>query len=215
LAEHYKREDKIGNSEEKEVLPITTIYILGFILPEIPTPCIKVERQYKDLINSTILNTKSDFVEKLTHDSFVVQVNRIVGRYQTRLDKLLSVFEQRYFVDDGTIVKEYKHEAEIEELKLITQILHYVGTNPQERKKIADEEEAWRTIAAYMQDLKRKAAKLEKELEKNAKVLKETQKVLKEKDKVLQENAKVLQDNAKALEEKDKLIEELLKQLKK
>ena len=213
LAEHYKREDKVGENGEKEVLPITTIYILGFVLPDIPTPCIKVERQYKDLINSTILDAKSDFVEKLTHDSFVVQVNRIGERYQTRLDKLLSVFEQRYFVEDGTIVKEYKHEAEIEELKLITNILHYVGTDPKERKKIADEEEAWRTIAAYMQDLKRKAARLEKELEKNAKALQATQKVLEEKDRVLVEKDRVLEEKDRVLREIEEQNAMLLKQL--
>ena len=64
LAEQYKKEDKINN--EKIILPITTIYILGFQLPEINTSCIKVERNYKDLVNNKIINTKSDFVEKLT-----------------------------------------------------------------------------------------------------------------------------------------------------
>ena len=53
LAEHYKKEDTVNN--EKVILPITTIYILGFILPEILSPCIKVERKYKDLINKTII----------------------------------------------------------------------------------------------------------------------------------------------------------------
>jgi chromosome segregation ATPase len=124
------------------------------------------------------------------------------------LEKLLSVFEQRYFVDDGTIVKQYKYESDIEELKLITKILHYVGTDPSERKKIADEEEAWRTIGAYMQDLRRKAARLEKELEKNAKVLQDTQKELEEKDRVLEENAKVLEENAKVLQDAQKELEE-------
>jgi hypothetical protein len=41
------------------VLPITTIYILGFSLPEIETPCIKVERNYKDLVNDTIIEKKA------------------------------------------------------------------------------------------------------------------------------------------------------------
>ena len=50
LAEQYKKEDKIGNT--KVVLPIITIYILGFKLPEIETPCLKVERNYKDLVNN-------------------------------------------------------------------------------------------------------------------------------------------------------------------
>lgn len=70
LAEQYKKEDVID--DEKKILPIRTIYMLGFKLPEITSPCIKVEKNYKDLIEKSIINKKSDFVEKLTHDSFIV-----------------------------------------------------------------------------------------------------------------------------------------------
>ena len=47
LAEQYKKEDIVNN--HKVILPITTIYILGFKLPEIVSPCIKIERNYLDL----------------------------------------------------------------------------------------------------------------------------------------------------------------------
>ena len=92
LAEQYKKEDKIDN--QKVILPITTIYILGFKLPEIEKPCIKIERNYKDLINKKIIDKKSDFVEKLTHDSFIVQVDRITNNYSTKCfcSKRLSSF---------------------------------------------------------------------------------------------------------------------------
>lgn len=75
-------------NNEKQVLLITTIYILGFNLTEIESACIKVERNYIDLIAKKIIQIKSDFVERLTHVSFIVQVNRITTRYQTSLDKL-------------------------------------------------------------------------------------------------------------------------------
>lgn len=183
LAEQYKKEDLIGS--EKIVLPITTVYILGFKLPEVNTPCIKVERNYKDLINRKTIDVKSDFIEKLTHESFVVQVDRITDRYQTRLDKLLSIFEQKNFIDDRKITKEYNFQTDIEELKLITEILHYTGTNPSERKLIEDEQEAWRTVDAMFEN-DRKAyekALAEKDLEnKNLKAeLEELRKKLKEK----------------------------------
>ena len=133
LAEHYKKEDTI--SGETVVLPITTIYILGFKLPEILTSCIKVERNYKDLINKTTLDVKCDFVEKLTHDSYVVQVERITDRYSTRLDKLLSVFEQTNFVDDKNIIKEFNHHTDIEEVQIMTYIYIASLRNESKRKK--------------------------------------------------------------------------------
>ena len=150
LGEQYKKNDSINGS--KIILPITTIYILGFKLPEIATPCLKVERNYKDLINSSILNVKSDFIEKLTHDSYIVQVERITDRYQTKLDKLLSLFEQRNFVDDRKIVKEFTHEIDTEEIKFTTDILHFSGTNTVERQKLETEQEAWRSVNAMFED---------------------------------------------------------------
>lgn len=161
LAEQYKKEDIVN--EEKTILPITTIYILGFKLPGIETPCIKVERNYKDLINKTTLFVKNDFVEKLTHDSFIVQVDRITDRYQTVLDKLLSVFEQRNFVDDNKIIKEFNHLTDLEEVKIITDILHYSGTDPEEKKKIETEQEAWRSVYALFENEKKEFEKALKE----------------------------------------------------
>jgi hypothetical protein len=190
LGEQYKKEDVVES--EKIILPITTIYILGFKLPEITSPCIKVERNYKDLIEKKIINEKSDFVEKLTHDSFIVQVNRITNRFQTKLDKLLSIFEQSNFIDDSEIVKEYKHEVDNEDLKLTTDILHFSGTNPEERKEIEKEKEAWRSINVIFEDF---------------------QKTIKEKEEALQMKDQALSEKDQVLSEKDRLIEELMKKL--
>jgi hypothetical protein len=202
LAEQYKKEDKVNN--QKVILPITTIYILGFKLPEILTPCIKVERNYKDLINKTTLDTKSDFVEKLSHDSYVVQVERITDRYSTRLDKLLSVFEQSNFVDDYKIIKEFNHNADLEEVKIITDILHYSGTNPAEKKKIETEQEAWRSINAMF----------ENERNELIKALNEKDQALSEKDHALSEKDQALSEKDQALNALNKEIEELRKKLR-
>ncbi len=185
LAEQYKKEDLINNV--KVVLPITTIYILGFKLNEIDTPCLKVERNYIDHTNKTTLNTQSDFVEKLTHDSYIVQVERITNRYQTKLDKLLSIFEQTNFTDDKKITKEFTHVIDFEDMNLLTDILHYSGTNPEEKKKLETEQEAWRTIDAMTDGLR---------------------------EKVTQQNIELAQKDH-ALSEKDRQIAELLLKLNK
>ena len=158
LAEQYKKEEIVNN--EKVVLPITTIYILGFKLPEIETPCIKVERNYNDLVSNKIIDKKSDFVEKLTHDCFIVQVDRITNSYSTKLEKLLSLFEQHHFIDDKKITKEFRHELDSEDIKLTTDILHFSGTNPEERKKIETEQEAWRTVNAMFEDKEKEFQKI-------------------------------------------------------
>ena len=185
LADQYKKEDTINN--KKVVLPITTIYVLGFKLNGIDTPCLKVERNYIDHTNKTTLSTKNDFVEKLTHDSYIVQVDRITNRYQTKLDKLLSIFEQTNFTDDKKMLKEFTHEIDFEDMKLATDILHHSGTNPEEKKKLETEQEAWRTIDAMTDGLREKVTQLLVESTANKLALTEKDQALTEKDKQIAE----------------------------
>jgi hypothetical protein len=206
LAEQYKKVDVV--EEQSLVLPITTIYILGFTLPEINTPCLKVERNYLDQINKVKIETKSDFIEKLTHDSFIVQVERIADNYQTKLDKLLSIFEQSNFVGDNKIIKEFKHSTDSDEMKILTDILHFSGTDPLEKKKIEDEQEAYRTIDALTEGLKGKVEAHLKTIEQQGKVIEVNEKILQENEKILQENEKILQEKDKTLQEKDKTLQE-------
>ena len=210
LAEQYKKQEIID--DEKIALPITTIYILGFTLQNIKTACVHVERQYRDLINETIITAKSNFIEGLTHDSYIVQVKRLTGRYQTKLEKLLSVFEQRNFVEDTKTIKDYPYELEDEEIKRMTNILHSTGIDPASRKKIEIEQEAWRTIEAMFAPREKKFLKelkeVSKKLKENEKVLTEKNKALIEKDKALKENEKALKENEKALKENEKALTE-------
>ena len=207
LAEHYKREEIINN--EKVILPITTIYVLGFKLPEIKAACVHVERNYKDLINNRNLVKKSDFIEKLTHDSYIVQATRIKDNYQTKLDKLLSVFEQTNFIDNTKIIKEFNHSTDfedIEEMKIMTDILHYTGTDPKEKKKIEIEQEAWRTVDAYLGGVKEK-------YEKSLKNLEQKDREIKEKDEKMAAKEKEIAEKNREVAEKDALIAELLRKI--
>ena len=204
LGEQYKKVDIINN--EKVALPITTIYILGFKLPEIETACLKVERTYQDLTNKKSLPIRCDFVEKLTHDSFIVQVDRITSRYQSRLDKLLSIFEQTNFVDDQKIIKEYFHELDIDELKIATDILHHAGTNPKEKKEIENEQEAWRTVYALSGDLREK-------LDNQYKAISQMNIALSEKDEALVKKEEALVEKNEALVKKDQILDNLQKEI--
>lgn len=197
LAAQYSKIDIVNN--EKIILPITTIYILGFTLNEIETPCLKVERNYFDPVNKSSLSVKSDFVEKLTHDSYIVQVERITNRYQTQLDKLLSIFEQSNFIDDAEITKEFTHEIEDDNIGIATDILHHSGTNPEEKKKIEIEQEAWRTVDAMAGELRDKLMQQNIELAK--------------KNQALTEKDQAFTEKNQALFEKDQLIADLMPKL--
>jgi hypothetical protein len=192
LGEQYKKTEMVNGVEE--ALPITTIYILGFNLPEIPTACIQVDRVYRDLINNVPLTAKSPFVEKLTHDSYVVQVGKITGRYQTRLDKLLSLFEQVNFTDDTDAVKRYEHQLDDANVKEITDILHYVGTDPEARRELDKEVEARRTLEEWFGTQYAIIARQDEQLKEKEEVIAETKEALAEtKESHAEEIAKLLE----------------------
>ena len=209
LAENYKKEDLVN--QFKQVLPITTIYILGFKLPEIETACLKVERNYMDLIEQKIVHQKSEFVEKLTHDCYIVQVERITNRYQTKLDRLLSLFEQSNFLDDKRIIKEYKHDIENEEIRISTDILHHAVVDPKEKKLIEDEQEAWRSINAMFYEQEQSFSKI---MESNRVELELNRVELELMNTEIMANKFEMKSKDKMIDEKDKLIEELRNKLK-
>ncbi|WP_373515963.1 hypothetical protein [Persicitalea sp.] len=182
LAEQYKKEDEVetATGKQKTALPIVTIYLLGFNLPEVETPAVRVQRQYKDLIANRIIEKKSEFIEKLTHDCFVIQLPRIDAKYQTRLDKLLSIFEQAHFVDEAKTTKLFNHETDIEEVKIMTDLLHYTGTDPAEKKKIEIEQEAWRSVEAMLEESNARTEKLQSKLSEAESKLSEAAKEIEE-----------------------------------
>ena len=85
------------------------------------------------------MDASAKFVESLTHECYIVQTLRITGRLKTPLDRLLSVFEQRNFMDDSEAAKRYDYPISDEGVKDMTEILHYLSTDPDGRKALDDE----------------------------------------------------------------------------
>jgi hypothetical protein len=151
LAEQYKKRDTITvkDEEREEPLPIITIYLLGFKLLESDAVAIHVNRTYRDIIGETELNIKSDFIECLTHDSYVIQIPRIEGKTRTKIERLLSVFEQKYFVDDIGIRKEYRYDVDDSDIQLMLDILYHTGADPETQKEVETEwwsKELWEEV---------------------------------------------------------------------
>jgi hypothetical protein len=207
LGEQYKKKEKIDGTEI--ALPITTIYILGFKLAGIESACIRVSRSYEDLIEGKKIEARSPFIESLTHDSYIIQAERITNkRYSTQLDKLLSLFEQNHFLYEGSEVsKQYRVQSYDDDIQLITSVLHEMVADPKEREEIEKEAEAIRIL----NDLFLNKYREQKQI--NAKAIEEKDKVIEEKEKVITEKDKELDEKEKVIDEKEKVIEEQFKQI--
>ena len=103
LGDNYKKEDTILNDkgEPKQLpLPIVTIYFLGFPLDNIKRAVVKINRGYQDVVTQEMLDVKEDFVELLTHDSYLIQVRLLAGKSRTKLEKVLQVFSPEFKTED-------------------------------------------------------------------------------------------------------------------
>jgi chromosome segregation ATPase len=101
------------------------------------------------------------------------------------------VFEQTNFIDDSTITKEFHDDTDLQEIQIMTDILHHAGTNPTEKRQIELEVEAWRTYDAMFATERNK---LKKELEAIHKQIKEKDQLLKEKIKQIEDLKNQLAD---------------------
>ncbi len=103
LGENYRKEDDVVNEKgiiEKRPLPIVTIYFLGFPLDNIPNAVVKINREYKDVITQEIIQVKEDFVELLTHDTYLIQIRKLTAQTRTKLERILQVFSLEYLTED-------------------------------------------------------------------------------------------------------------------
>jgi hypothetical protein len=99
LGDNYRKEDQTIDNDGKAVfrtLPIITIYFLGFLLNNVPSGVIKVKREYVDAVTEEILGVKDDFVELLTHDSYMIQVGRLPIESRGKLDRVMQIFSPMY-----------------------------------------------------------------------------------------------------------------------
>jgi hypothetical protein len=109
LADNYRREEDITlpNGERvREALPIISLYFFGFILKNIPVPIVRISRSYIDAVTGQeLLGVREDFVEKLTHDSIIVQIPRLEMETRTRLETVLSIFNQQYITNERRLLR--------------------------------------------------------------------------------------------------------------
>ena len=58
-------------------LPIISLYFLGHKLDNTDAPVVKVNRQYIDLADNSELSIREEFIESLTHDSYIIQIPQL------------------------------------------------------------------------------------------------------------------------------------------
>ncbi|MBQ9357558.1 MAG: cell envelope integrity protein TolA [Prevotella sp.] len=100
-AQYDNKENMEGEGRSSHALPMVAVYLLGHTVGSIDAPVVYVDHQVYDYDRNVVEDgIKDPFVESLTHDSIIVQIPRLHGKINNRLDKVLSIFDQTHVVSD-------------------------------------------------------------------------------------------------------------------
>ena len=93
LGVHYSNPKNMQS--DGSALPMVAVYILGHKVGDIEEPVLYVRHDSFDYNGNLVTKgLPNAFVDSLTHDSIIVQIPRLHGQINTRLDKVLSIFDQ-------------------------------------------------------------------------------------------------------------------------
>jgi hypothetical protein len=188
LAKHYQSDD----------LPIITIYILGFMLEDLPCDVTHIDREYKDAIRRKIIPHQSEFGEKVTHDCYIIQVPRLKLVLRSKLSQLLEIFNQEYRVSKdktGSKVLQIKAVPKDKDVVKVLSRLEKANADEKVREKLEDEE--------YLEMVYE-----EMYGEKDKEIL-DLKSIIEEQDQILHEKTIQLSEEKKRLREVAKLLKSL------
>lgn len=174
-------------TKAKKAIPIITIYFLGHKLNHTNAPVIKVSRTYIDLATGNEIRTKEEFIESLTHDSYIIQIPFLRKNRRNDLEKILSIFDQDQRMDDNHILNIDEDDFPIKYRNIIRRLQNAIV-----EKQVRDSMQIEDEIVTELERMERHIAKLEDFV-----VLKEDE--LKMKNKELEEKGKMIQDLRKQL----------------
>lgn len=182
----YERE--IDGEKKKTALPIISIYFIGHRLEHIKNvPVIKAERKYIDVIGGVEIDKKEDFIESLSHDSYVIQIPALKEKRRNELEILLSVFDQSNRMKDFHVLNVDESDYPPKYREIIRRLQKAV-VDEDIRKKMDLEDE----MIGDMEELGRQ---------------------IEDKNQKLKEQITIVEEQTKALEEKDLIIQKLMKEL--
>ena len=96
LGVHYANPENIlPESKEGYAIPMITVYLLGHKVGDIEEPVLYVRRRSYDYNDNIVTKgLPNPFIDSLTHDSIIVQIPRLRGQVNNRVEKVLSIFDQ-------------------------------------------------------------------------------------------------------------------------
>ena len=133
-----------GKGRNIHALPMVAVYLLGHKVGKIEAPVVYVNHEVRDYYDNIVEEgTHDPFVESLTHSSIIVQIPRLHGKINNRLDKVLSIFDQSLQVGkhSHTIdIDSYAYGEDVDMQPIIRRLQAAAADNEMRRKMDVEDE---------------------------------------------------------------------------
>ena len=196
LGAQYSNPENVPSENNKDgyAIPMVAIYLLGHKVGDIKVPVLYVNHKAYDYDGNLVTEGIPDpFVESLVHDSIIVQIPRLHGQVNNRLEKMLSVFDQTQ--KDGSD----RHVLNIndspfdndDDMQYLLRRLLMAAADSQLRQDMNVEDEYFKALedrdtALMIRD--KKLAEQEEQLKQNEVQLKQNEVRLKQNEEQLKQN---------------------------
>ena len=200
-------------------LPTVAVYLLGHKVGGIEEPVLYVRHHSYDYNEQIVTRGIPDpFINSLTHDSIIVQIPRLHGQINNKLDRVLSIFDQSRKDQDNQQVLNiddaaYSGDADMQH---ILHRLLMAATNATMRQDMNVEDEYFSIIEKRDTEILQRDHELAKQKvqleEQGAQLVKQSAQ-LEEQSAQLEEQSAQLEEQSAQLEEQNAQLEEQSAQL--
>jgi len=188
LGRQYSNKNNVYEQEGRaKAFPILSIYFLGHRLENIHVPVTRVERKYYDNATGEELSGREEFIESLTHDSFVIQIPELRSKRRNLPEQVLAVFEQPASASTPHFLDISEEDYPTEYREIIRRLIK-AASEPQVRKTMDVEDEIIEELGSL-------------------------ERIIAVRDQTIDDQKRELDEKDKALDDQKKLIEELKRQL--
>ena len=150
LGAQYNNKNNIREADEKGfAYPMVAVYLLGHKVGNIKEPIVYVNHDVFDYNGNVVAEGNAEpFVESLTHNSIIVQISRLQGNVNNRLEKVLSVFDQTNVEGDTQQVLKIDEDkyADDNDMMYVLHKLTAAAANSEMRQDMNVEDEFYKAI---------------------------------------------------------------------
>ena len=211
-AQYSRKSNIVSDSGGRYALPMVAVYLLGHRVGDIEEPVLYVDHKSVDYNGVEVTKGLPDpFVESLTHNSILVQIPLLPGRINSRLSRVLAVFDQtRASEQDRHIIAIddscYEGDAD---MQYLLHRLNSAASNPDIRQDMNVEDEYFQAIedrdTAIMKRDKRIAEQESKISEQESRITEQAGKITEQAGKITEQADKITEQAGKITEQEERI----------